>query len=62
MARLAFVWTTTALLANVGCYMGLPIHGPTWDALIPIIADGAGGFGSGCAGLDVLRRWRAARA
>ncbi len=61
MAQMAFVSTCTAVLAVVGFYFGLTIHGTNFSALVPSIAGGAGGFGIGCAILDVGRRWGAAR-
>lgn len=59
MWQMAFVSSSTAALAVVGFYMGFTIHGPTTTALFPTLA---GGFGIGCASLDVLRRWRTAAA
>lgn len=60
MAQLAFVSACTAALAVVGHAMGVTLHGQTPAALVPAVAGGAGGFGIGCAALDVVRRWRAA--
>jgi len=60
MWQMAFVSTCTAVLAVVGFYLGSTIHGASAAALLPTLAGGAGGFGIGCASLDVLRRWRAA--
>ena len=62
MGQLAFVSTCTAVLAVVGFWVGTTVHGSAAAALVPAAAGGAGGFGIGCAALDVLRRWRAARA
>jgi hypothetical protein len=59
MWQMAFVSSCTAALSVVGFYMGSIIHGPTAAALLPTLAGAAGGFGIGCASLDVLRRWRA---
>ena len=61
MFELAFVSTSTAVLAIVGHYLGIAIHGESLMALVPAIAGGAGGFGIGCACLDVARRWRLAK-
>ena len=61
MFKLAFVSSCTAILAVVGFYMGFTISGLTLSALVPSIAGGAGGFGIGCALLDVANRWRVAR-
>lgn len=58
MAHLAFVSACTAVLAVVGHHLGVSIHGTAPAALIPALAGGLGGFGIGCAALDVLRRWR----
>jgi hypothetical protein len=62
MGQLAFVSACTAVLAVAGHAMGVTLHGQTAAALVPAVAGGAGGFGIGCAALDVLRRWRAASA
>jgi hypothetical protein len=62
MWQMAFVSSCTAVLAVIGFDMGSTIHGPTAAALLPALAGGAGGFGIGCASLDVLRRWRAVAA
>jgi hypothetical protein len=61
MRSMAFVSGCTAALAVLGFYMGHTLHGSTAAALVPSVAGAAGGFGVGCATLDVLRRWRAAR-
>ena len=61
MWQMAFVSSCTAVLAVVGFYMGSTIHGPSAAALLPTLAGGAGGFGIGCASLDVLRRRAAAK-
>jgi hypothetical protein len=58
MRQMAFVSAWTAVLAVVGYFMGSTLHGPTLTALIPAIAGGAGGFGIGCASLEVWRRWQ----
>ena len=58
MFQLAYVSACTAMLAVVGHYLGVTIHGAGVTALIPAIAGGLGGFGVGCASLDVVRRWR----
>jgi hypothetical protein len=55
MWKMAFVSTCTAAFALVGFYMGWTLHGPT--AFVPALAGAAGGFGIGCAALDVVRRW-----
>ena len=60
MFQLAFVATCTASLALVGHYLGVTIHGIGAAALVPAIAGALGGFGIGCASLDVARRMRAA--
>ena len=62
MRQLMFVSMCTAVLAVVGFCIGITIHGPTLSALVPAIAGAAGGFGFGCATLDVIRRWRASKA
>jgi len=62
MRQMAFVSFCTAALAVVGFYLGSTIHGPSAAALVPTLAGGLGGFGIGCASLDVLRRWRATAA
>jgi hypothetical protein len=61
MFQLALVSTCTAVLALVGHQLGVTIHGVGTAALIPAVAGGLGGFGIGCAALEVLRRWRVAR-
>jgi hypothetical protein len=58
MRQLAFVSSLTAILAVAGFSIGLAIHGATAFAIVPATAGGLGGFGMGCAILDVLRRWR----
>ena len=58
MWQLAFVSTCTATLAVVGFFMGSTIHGPSVAAFLPSLAGGAGGFGIGCAVLDLVRRMR----
>lgn len=58
---MAFVSGCTAAFAVVGFYLGLTVHGVLSAALVPTVAGAAGGFGVGCASLDVLRRWRAAQ-
>lgn len=60
MLQLAFVSACTASLAVVGYSMGSTIHDASMAVLVPALAGGVGGFGIGCASLDVLRRWRAA--
>ncbi|HUR55351.1 MAG TPA: hypothetical protein VMZ71_14555 [Gemmataceae bacterium] len=62
MRGMAFLSGSTAAFGAVGFYTGCTIYGPTSAALVPTLAGAAGGFGIGCAVLDVLRRWRAARA
>ncbi len=61
MVKMAFVSSCTAVLAVIGFYMGFTISGPTLSALVPAIAGGAGGYGIGCALLDVANRWRMTR-
>ena len=58
MLQLVFVSSCTATLAVSGFYLGSTIHGSAVTALIPALAGAAGGFGIGCASLDVIRRWR----
>ena len=58
MFQIAFISACTALLAIVGHSLGVTIHGIGVAALIPAIAGGAGGFGIGCACLDVAHRWK----
>ena len=58
MIQLLFVSTCMAVLAITGHSLGITIHGHSPAALFPAIAGAAGGFGIGCACLDVLRRWR----
>jgi hypothetical protein len=62
MGQMAFVSAWTAALAVVGYHLGAAVHGPSVQALVCATAGGAGGFGIGCSGLDVLRRWRVASA
>ena len=62
MLQMAFVSGCTAALAVVGFSMGHTVHGLSPATLVTTLAGAAGGFGIGCASLDVLRRWRAARA
>jgi len=61
MYQLAFISALTAAVAIVGHSLGVTIHGPGAAALVPAIAGAAGGFGMGCAVLDVVRRWRSSR-
>jgi hypothetical protein len=61
MFQLAFVSGCTAVLAVVGHYLGVTIHGMNPAALVPAVAGGAGGFGIGCAVLDIARRWQQSR-
>lgn len=61
MRHLIFVLICTAVLAAVGYCIGFTIHGPTLSTIVPTIAGAAGGFGVGCATLDVIRRWRATK-
>jgi hypothetical protein len=61
MWQMAFVSACTSALAIVGFYIGQTIHGLTLATLITSLAGGSGGFGIGCASLDVLRRLRATR-
>jgi hypothetical protein len=58
MFQIGFVSACTALLAIIGHSLGVTIHGIGLAALIPALAGAAGGFGIGCACLDVARRWR----
>jgi hypothetical protein len=58
MFQLAFVSACTAVLAVIGHGLGVTIHGQGISALFPAAAGGAGGFGIGCALIDVARRWR----
>jgi hypothetical protein len=59
--RAAFLLACTAALGAVGYFIGHTIHGLTPAAVLPTLAGAAGGFGIGCASLDVARRWRLAR-
>jgi len=61
MFQLAFVSACTAVLSVVGHGLGITIHGAGAAALIPAVAGGAGGFGIGCAVLDVAKKWRLSR-
>ncbi len=61
MFQLALVSACTAILAVVGHSMGVTIHGMSAAAWIQAIAGGAGGFGIGCAALEVYRRWQQSR-
>jgi hypothetical protein len=61
MKQLALVSFLTATLAVVGFHIGMTIHGVSVLSLIPALAGGLGGFGIGCASLDVARRWQASR-
>ena len=58
MAQIAFVSACTAALAITGCWMGFAVYGLNRVALVSALAGAAGGFGIGCAALDVQRRWR----
>ena len=61
MLQLAFVSTWTAALAVLGFWVGSTIHGTTLAAFVPTVAGAAGGFGMGCALLEVARRARSSR-
>ena len=61
MVQLAFVSACTATLAVIGYAIGMTIHQETLTALVPTFAGGAGGFGIGCAVLDVVSRLRSAK-
>ena len=61
MRQSMFILICTAVLAAVGYCIGFTIHGPTLSTIVPTIAGAAGGFGVGCATLDVIRRWRATK-
>ncbi len=62
MWKLAFVSACTAALAVTGFWIGYSVHGAEPAAIIPTLAGAAGGFGIGCAGLDMRERWRRSRA
>ena len=62
MSQLMFVSICTVVLAAVGFCIGFTIHGETIWVSVPTIAGAVGGFGIGCAALDVIRRWRLSKA
>ena len=61
MPQLMFISICTVVLAAVGLCIGITIHGATIWASVPGIAGAVGGFGIGCAALDVIRRWRVSK-
>jgi hypothetical protein len=61
MAQLTFVSACTAVLTIAGCWIGFAVHDLTAAAIIPALAGAAGGFGIGCAMIDIARRWRECR-
>ncbi len=59
MWRVTLIGVSTFVLAMIGLYLGLTIHGANLRAALACVSGAAGGFGIGVIGFDIWRQQQA---